>query len=205
MHAPTNKVPDGPLMGNGSLGVALQGKGTNAISLYLARNDFWSVLRGRIMPMGQLRLSIPELTNGAYRTEENIGPADITGQFTNRGGYVLAFKTWVANPQDLVVFKLTNTGSKTLSIATSLLDGWRTPGAIGMSCRTASIYMLRVSPDTVDADVGQPSGRDPAGSFHGHITDVKIYSRALPPPRRPHQQTAFCISYRRTASRHARG
>ncbi len=188
-HAPTNQLPDGPLMGNGSLGVALQGKNTNKISLYLSRNDFWSVLRGRIMPMGQLMLSIPQLTNGAYRTEENIGPADITGQFTKRGGYALAFKTWVANPQDLVILKLTNTGSKVLAISASLLDGWRTSGAVGMSHRAGSIDTLRVSPDTVDADVGKPSGRDPAGNFHGQIADVKIYNAASPPDRGHHTST----------------
>ncbi len=176
--APSIRFPDGPLMGNGSLGVAVQGRNTDTMSLYLSREDFWSVLRGRIMPMGRLKLTIPALANGSYLTRENIGPADITGRFTKRGGYALAFKTWVADPEDLVILKLTNIGTQPLPMSSQLLDAWGTPGAVGMAKRMGDIQVLRVSPDTVDARIGEPSGRDPAGKFSGAIADVRIYPRA---------------------------
>jgi hypothetical protein len=208
-HAPANNFPDGPLMGNGSVGVAIQGRNTDDMSLYVGREDFWSVLRGRIMPVGRLRLSIPALHNGSYRTRENIGPADVTGVFAARNGHALTFQSWVAKPENLVVVQLHNTGRLPLAITGKLLDGWGTPGAVGMAGKSGNVQWLRVSPDTVNARIGEPSGRDPAGKFHGAISNVRVWPVVVPagdfgnqpsaaPPRPPAPRFAFLPHARAT-------
>ena len=178
-HAPANNFPDGPLLGNGSVGVAIQGRNTDHIAMYIGREDFWSVLRGRIMPVGRLSLSIPALHNGNYLTRENIGPADVVGNFTTNTGHDLQFKSWVATPENLLVMQLHNSGRQPLVIRPKLLDAWGTAGAAGMSGNSGRINYLRVSPDTVDARMGMPSGRDPAGPFHGVIADVRVLPKAV--------------------------
>ena len=180
-HAPANNFPDGPLLGNGSVGVAIQGRNTDHIAMYIGREDFWSVLRGRIMPVGRLSLSIPALRNGNYLTRENIGPADVVGNFTTNTGHDLQFKSWVATPENLLVMQLHNSGQRPLVIRPKLLDAWGTAGAVGMSGQKGTIEYLRVSPDTVDARIGLPSGRDPAGPFHGLIANVQVLSKAVAP------------------------
>ena len=177
--AKPNRFPDGPLMGNGSVGVAIQGRNTDHISMYVGRNDFWSVLRGRIMPMGRLSLSIPALHNGRYLTHENIGPADVVGSFTTKNGHSLSFKSWVANPENLLVLQLHNSGRLPLAIGGKLLDAWGSAGAAGMSGQNGTIPWLRVSPDTVDVRIGEPSGRDPAGKFNGMIQKVQVLRHAV--------------------------
>ncbi len=180
-HAPANNFPDGPLLGNGSVGVAIQGRNTDHIAMYIGREDFWSVLRGRIMPVGRLNLSIPALHNGKYLTRENIGPADVAGNFTTNNGHDLQFKSWVAKPENLLVMQLHNSGRLPLVIRPKLLDAWGTTGAAGMSGRKGTIRYLCVSPDTVDARIGLSSGRDPAGPFHGLIANVLVWPKAFAP------------------------
>ena len=177
-HAPANNFPDGALLGNGSLGVAIQGRNTDHISLFLGREDFWSLFRGRIMPFGRVVLSIPALHNGSYKTVEQIGRAQVTGHFTTHDGHALRFTAWVAKPQNLLVVKLHNTGQGTLKINSKLLDGWGTPGAKGMGGQTGGISWLNVSPDTVLARIGQPTGRENSKHFSGHIQNVRIYASA---------------------------
>ncbi len=186
-HAPANNFPDGPLLGNGSLGVAVQGRNTDHISLYLGRENFWSLLRGRIMPFGRVIISIPALHNGGYRTTVFPGTAEVRGQFTGRNGRELRFTAWTAcrpmnappKPrgarEDLLVVKLRNTGKGPLKISTALLDAWGTRGAAGMAGRTAGVDWLRVSPDTVRARIGLPTGLEKYEHFQGRIKDVRIF------------------------------
>ncbi len=179
-HAPANNFPDGALLGNGSLGVAIQGRNTDHISLFLGREDFWSLFRGRIMPFGRVVLSIPALHDGSYKTVERIGRAEVTGHFTSHDGHALRFKAWVAKPQNLLVVKLRNAGQGTLKISSALLDGWGTPGSKGMGGNTGGISWLKVSPDTVQARIGQPTGRENSKHFSGSIENLRIYASAAP-------------------------
>ncbi len=177
---PSQIMPGGPLLGNGSLGAVLGGPPDN-FEFYLGRNDFWSVLRGRIMPVGRLSISIPALHNATYLARQNIGPADVVGTFTTPDGHGLIYRSWVANPDNLLVLQLHNSGRLPLAISAKLLDGWGTVSAMGMSGHTGKVQWLRVSPDTVDARIGEPSGRDPAGPFHGLIANVQILPKAVAP------------------------
>ncbi len=176
--APTRVLPGGALLGNGSMGVALQG-GPEQPTFFVGRDDFWSMLRGRIMPVGRLQLTIPQLRGASYHVDENIGPAALTGRFATHGQAALQFKCFVANPQDIMVLQLHNTGISPLTITPQLLDGWGTPGAAGMAGSTAGVSWLTVSPETMDARIGEPTGKDPAKPFNGQIANVRIYRGAI--------------------------
>ncbi len=181
--APSSEFPDGPLAGNGCLGLALQGRDTSRIDAYIGREDFWSQYRGRIMPVGSLRLHIPALRSGAYLTRQNIGAADITGDFSKTDGARLRFTVWTAQPQNMAVFELRNAGSIPLPVYASLRDAWNTPGARGMQGADKHALWLNTSPESVDARIGEPSGRDPAPPFSGSIRDVQVLPYALAPAR----------------------
>ncbi len=180
-HAPASNLPDGPAIGNGSVGVTLQEWDTSHILAYVGREGFWSVLRGRIMPMGRLELTIPTLKDAVYYSSENIGPADIIARYTTANGSNLHIRSWVANPQNLVVMELRNDGRQSMPISGSLLDAWGSLGAAGTHGFNQQASWLRVSPETVDAHIGERSGRDPAGNFHGTIRSVRIWPKAGAP------------------------
>ncbi len=180
-HAPASNLPDGPAIGNGSVGVTLQEWDTSHILAYVGREGFWSVLRGRIMPMGRLELTIPTLKDAVYYSSENIGPADVTARYTTANGSNLHIRSWVANPQNLVVMELRNDGKQSMPISGSLLDAWGSLGASGTHGYERRATWLRVSPETVDAHIGERSGRDPAGNFHGTIRSVRIWAKAGAP------------------------
>jgi hypothetical protein len=177
---PSQTMPGGPLLGNGSLGAVLAGP-PDKLQFYVGRDDFWSVLRGRIMPVGRLGISIPALAQSGYLANENIGPADVFGRFSAPDGRNLIIRSWIANPTNLLVLQLANRGSSPLRMSIKLSDGWGTAGATGMSGHTGEIRWLSVSPDTVDARIGEPSGRDPAGKFHGVIANVRVLPKAVNP------------------------
>ncbi len=180
-RAPDSRFPDGPAIGNGSVGVTLQEWDTSHLLAYIGREGFWSVLRGRIMPMGRLELTVPNLKHAAYYSSENIGPADVTARYTTTNGSNLHIQSWVANPENLVVMELRNDGKQPMPISGSLLDAWGSLGAAGTHGYERRASWLSVSPETVDAHIGERSGRDPAGNFHGTIRSVRIWAKAGAP------------------------
>lgn len=104
---PTRKVPDGPLLGNGDVGVAIGGVierqkyyglgesgGANvtvrSVSVtnsperhrfYLAKNDFWKAKtiypNAHPAPIGGIDVNIPALVNGRYRAEQILETAEV--------------------------------------------------------------------------------------------------------------------------------
>jgi alpha-L-fucosidase 2 len=94
----TSRMTSGALIGNGSVGVAIGGT-PDKQQFYIGRDDFWSVLRGSIMPVGRLQLAIPQLEGGSSQISENIGPADVTGSFSQSTSQ-LRTKSWVAAGQN---------------------------------------------------------------------------------------------------------
>lgn len=104
---PTRKVPDGPLLGNGDVGVAIGGVierqkyyglgeagGANvtvrSVSVtnsperhrfYLAKNDFWKTKaiypNAHPAPIGGIDVSIPALVNGRYHAEQILETAEV--------------------------------------------------------------------------------------------------------------------------------
>lgn len=104
---PTRKVPDGPLLGNGDVGVAIGGVierqkyyglgesgGANvtvrSVSVtnsperhrfYLAKNDFWKTKtiypNAHPAPIGGIDVTIPALVNGRYHAEQILETAEV--------------------------------------------------------------------------------------------------------------------------------
>jgi alpha-L-fucosidase 2 len=104
----TGRMTSGALIGNGSVGVAIGGT-PDKQQFYIGRDDFWSVLRGSVMPVGQLQLTIPSLQGGSSELSENIGPADVTGSFA-QGDSKLKTQSWVAAGQNTLLIRLQNPG-----------------------------------------------------------------------------------------------
>lgn len=193
-HVPTDKMAGGPVIGNGDLGVVVGGP-AEKLTFYLGKADFFGVIKGGVAAVGSLNLSIPELENASsYLLKQNVGPANITGEFVSADGAKLSLKSWVAREENLLVLELKNSGSKALTISSKLSDGMGTPGnattmrPFGVSQHGVS---LKVSPDIVDVELGNRlygrTGENPGKSpplesaFKGEIADFMIYNDALPP------------------------
>jgi len=65
---PTRSMPDGPLLGNGDVGVVLAGP-PEAQMFYIGKNDFWTRAPNHAKPIavGRVELNIPALAGATYR------------------------------------------------------------------------------------------------------------------------------------------
>jgi alpha-L-fucosidase 2 len=180
----SDKMPDGPVAGNGDVGLVLSGR-TDEIRFNIGKSDFWGVQRGSIAPVGNLRLSVPQLKGATAEVDQNIGPANLSGKFTS-GGAELSFKTWVAATKNLVVIELNNSGSEPLDFSSKLFDGLGTNGNEATYGSGDASTWLKVSPDTMNVSIGNRLSMGPRGGFNGQIADLRIYDQALtsPPPDR---------------------
>jgi hypothetical protein len=109
---PTRKVPDGPLLGNGDIGVAVGGvierlryfglgeaggasvtaRRTTAEQcpethrFYLSKNDFWKTKtvypNAHPAPIGAIDVSIPALNGGTYSAEQRLATAEVIHTLT---------------------------------------------------------------------------------------------------------------------------
>ncbi len=89
----TDETTDAPLLGNGDLGVAIL-NGIDTMTFILDKTEFWSLAQGSVKAMARLSLSIPGMTGASYAMSENIGSADVTGNFA-LGSDTIVTKTWV--------------------------------------------------------------------------------------------------------------
>ncbi len=183
-NTPNDKMPDGPVTGNGDLGVTLGGN-PDQLRFYLGKTDFFGVRNGRVMPVGSLALTVPELKGGSYHMEQAIGNATLTGKFTGSDGPELSVKSWIPTSQNLLVLQLDNTGSQPLTISSQLLDGMSTPGNEATYLSSPPTTALRVSPDSWQMELGNFLEHHgdriiPHGVFQGDIAEVRMYEQALP-------------------------
>jgi alpha-L-fucosidase 2 len=184
-NTPTSKMPDGPVAGNGDLGLTVGGP-PSQLNFYLGKSDFFGVINGRVMPVGALALNVPELQDSSYHMEQAIGNAVLTGKFTAKSGAELSLKSWVAISQNLLVVELSNTGSEPLTISSKLLDAASTSGNEATYQSSPNSTALRVSPDSWKMELGNFLEHHgdriiPHGVFQGDLADVRIYEQALPP------------------------
>lgn len=142
----------GALIGNGSVGVAIGGT-PNQQEYYIGRDDFWSILRGSIMPVGRLQFTIAALQGASAKLRENIAPADVTASFT-QGNAALHTRSWVADDKNVFAVELNNTGSVALPINASLLDAFGHGDSKTLGGTTGHARWLHVSPETVAATIG---------------------------------------------------
>jgi hypothetical protein len=106
---PTAKTPDGPLAGNGDIGLTLGGS-PDKLSLYLGKNDFWRAYPvypgGGIALPGGLDLAIADLVGATYYAEQIPDKAAIRGRF-EKGGLQVNLHAWVTATHNTMVAELT--------------------------------------------------------------------------------------------------
>ncbi len=171
-------MPSGPLLGNGDLGVVVAGK-PSQFSFFLGKSDFFGVIRGHIMPVGRVRLSVSGLEHAKTLLQQNIGPATVTGRLVSHHSS-LALQSWVTRSGNILIIRLHNTGSEPLHFRSQLRNAWNTPNRNQMSAGI-DWSAIAAAPDSVLAAAGNRiNGGAPAG-FKGKVSQVRIFARALKP------------------------
>jgi alpha-L-fucosidase 2 len=96
---------DGPLMGNGDIGVT-QGGDRNSQTFYISKTDMISKALGGITLTNLTQGSAPD----SYRYEQDIYHAQVKADVT-MCGVPFVFQTWTSANENLVVMELTNQNS----------------------------------------------------------------------------------------------
>ncbi len=159
-HVPTGTVVDGPILGNGDLGVALGGPPEDQ-RFYFGKNDFWSQQQSP-MSVGGVALSIPDLAGATYRQEQDLSKAEVRGTFT-KGNSTVHLRTWVGATENVMVTEISLTGGGGVPVSLQLF-----PASTALKDNNKPVNL----------------GREQHGNgrwyFSGLITDVHVYDRALP-------------------------
>ncbi|HEY3331090.1 MAG TPA: hypothetical protein VGK19_13770 [Capsulimonadaceae bacterium] len=118
-NVPTQRMPDGPLLGNGDVGVVIAGTANDQL-FYIGKNDFWQITEPKIVSLATIRLTIPALQNGSYRQEQVLSSANVRGTFRTVT-HELHTTSWVASDDNCLITELTNAGSTPLDVAVDLV------------------------------------------------------------------------------------
>ena len=106
---PTSKTPDGPLAGNGDIGLTLGGS-PDKLTFYLGKNDFWRAYPvypgGGIALPGWLDVSISALKGANFYAEQLQDKALIAGKFT-KADFSVSMNAWVAATRNTMVAEFT--------------------------------------------------------------------------------------------------
>jgi alpha-L-fucosidase 2 len=88
---PRDRSVDGPLLGNGDMGVAIGGPPA-ALEFYLCKNDFWRLQHqygeSSPLPLGHLSIALPGLEGASYHVTQDLLTATTTGVFETSTGRV---------------------------------------------------------------------------------------------------------------------
>jgi hypothetical protein len=112
-RVPTDAVPDGPLLGNGDVGVTQSGR-PEAQRFWLSKCDLWKA-RDRRYPegspclLGGLDIQIPALHSASYRVEQHIAMAETVSTFQTPETTV-SMRAWVAATENSIFIELSSTG-----------------------------------------------------------------------------------------------
>ncbi|MBB5437876.1 hypothetical protein HDC92_001550 [Pedobacter sp. AK017] len=138
---PTAKTPDGPLAGNGDIGLTLGGNPDN-LCFYLGKNDFWRAYPvypgGGIALPGWLELNISALKGADYYAEQVQDKAFIKGEFTKNDLKVI-MDAWVSATANTVVASFTATKACTLK---ALLKATKGNTSVNTSGTTQGIHWV---------------------------------------------------------------
>ena len=162
---PTNKVVDGPVLGNGDVGVALAGPPESQLWC-IGKNDFWSTSRRRVITVGGLRMAVPALAGATYRQEQDILKAEVRGAFAAEG-LTVRTRSWVAATENLLVTELSCAG-KPVEVTLAQFAG-----------PAGSVANARIRETKNPVNIGREQHGGCRWYFHGLLDDVRIYGRAL--------------------------
>lgn len=122
---PASKTPDGPLAGNGDIGLTLGGT-PDQLSLYLGKNDFWRAYPvypgGGIALPGWLEVSISALRGANYYAEQIQDKALIAGKFT-KDKLTVSMNAWVSATRNTVVAEFTASKPCQIKLALKATQG----------------------------------------------------------------------------------
>ena len=166
-HVPTASMPDGPLLGNGDVGVVLAGP-PEAQQFYVGKNDFWrrNHADASVMAVGLVGLSIPALLGATYRQEQDLAHAEVRGTFA-KDGLTLQTRSWVDAIENLLVTVLRCEGNAPLTFAVRA-----TPGSPAATASQISDNERRLS-------IGRELHGGGRWYFDGLIDDVRVWGGAL--------------------------
>ena len=107
-RVPTILTVDGPILGNGDVGVVIGGE-PEAQRFWLSKNDFWKAkaLYPNGMPcvIGWIDIKLPQFDGASYRVEQNIFEGETLSVF-KKGDVTMKIRTWVAATENLLVIEL---------------------------------------------------------------------------------------------------
>jgi alpha-L-fucosidase 2 len=110
---PTLFTPDGPIAGNGDIGIVYGGSPDKQL-IYFSKNDFWKAKLGYgdggLCLPGGLNITVDELKDASYHAEQQIDHGIIEASF-KRGDLTYKLKTWVPATENLVVIELSAEGA----------------------------------------------------------------------------------------------
>ena len=122
---PTGGMVDGPLLGNGDVGVVMAGP-SQELCFHVGKNDFWGIRTQSPMAVGQVQILTPALQGASFRAEQDVEKAEVRGAFA-KDGAALAIRAWVDANANRFFIELSNTGDRPLVIGVQAVKG--APGA----------------------------------------------------------------------------
>jgi hypothetical protein len=127
-QVPTRGMPDGPLLGNGNVGVVLAGP-PEAQSFHIGKNDFWTRHPGdaRVIVVGSLTLKILALQGATYRQEQDLALAEVRGAFA-KDGLTVRTRSRVDAHENLLLTELLCDGKEPISGSLHVFPGERKAG-----------------------------------------------------------------------------
>lgn len=111
VETPADYAVDGPLLGNGDIGVAVGGTAGD-LRLFLCKNDFWR-LTGKFgsgpRVAGVVEVLFPSLAGASWRAEQRVWDATTTVRFESPAGGV-SVRLWVAATANMLVAEIESDG-----------------------------------------------------------------------------------------------
>jgi alpha-L-fucosidase 2 len=164
-HVPTQGMVDGPLLGNGDVGVVLAGP-PEAQRFHLGKNDFWRRNDASIMAVGSVSLDAPALAGASYRQEQDMARAEVRGTFS-KDLLTVRTRSWVSAEENLLVTSIRCEGSAPVEFLVRQAGG----PDVGR--------VVRLADDGRPVNVGREQFRAGRWYFDGSIEDLRIEPRAF--------------------------
>lgn len=162
---PTSYMAQGPLLGNGDIGV-MQSGAADQLIYYIGKNDFWGIATQAPMPVGQVRVLTPQLQGASLKTTVDMKQAEIRGEYTKNSSS-LTSRSWVDANHNLFCIELSNKGADPLSM--TLLN---VKGATTQPPATAT-------DNTTQAKLGYEQYGSGRWYFKGSMADMNVLARSM--------------------------
>ncbi len=113
VNVPTNKVPDGPLLGNGDVGVVISGR-PELQRFWVSKNDFWLAREGNHRGggpklFGGIDVRIPALRDAEYHVEQKLYIPRVEASFV-KGNIRVSMDSWLADSENLLFIEMSVRG-----------------------------------------------------------------------------------------------